>query len=440
MTMHASNTAISQTKKQQARAQAIRQRLEKRLYRIQSQLETKVARRVKELRQINAKLQKEVAERQQAEEILRKRTHDLGERVKELRCLYAVSRLIARREASLEELLQQTVELIPPAWQYPEITEARAIVGRRIFQTAGFRRTRWIQTCPIMVDGKRVGRLEVCYTAPRPALDDGPFLKEERNLLQVLAERIGRMVKQNRAEEALRSQQELLAISEQNLKTFSQRILQVREEEKKKLSVDLHDQLGAMVVAVDSRLSIAHQEILEQELPQAIETLRQTRQSLQDFIGQLKKIAGGLRPPDLDILGLPSALRRLAADFERRTQLKVSCRILTQTRALSNEKGIILYRVAQEALTNVFKHAQARRAGLCLSRRKGSLHLAIRDDGRGFDPRFLFHSPGELHLGLRGMKEQLEAVGGQLAVQSHLGAGTRIRACIPSGKGDPHDH
>jgi len=145
-----------------------------------------------------------VAQRGRAEEALRKRTHDLGERAKELNCLYGISNLVQRPDISLEELLQGTVNLIPPAWQYPEITCARIALGGQEYLTENFRETAWRQTSDIIVNGERTGAVEVCYLEEKPESDEGPFLTEERGLINAIAERLGRVSERKQAEETLR--------------------------------------------------------------------------------------------------------------------------------------------------------------------------------------------------------------------------------------------
>jgi diguanylate cyclase (GGDEF)-like protein len=144
--------------------------------------------------------------RKQAEEALRKRTHDLGERVKELMCLYGMSRLAQEQGGSLEEILQGTVDLIPPGWQYAEVTCARIILDGRECRTENFRETVWRHTCDIIVNGERSGAVEVCYLEERPESDEAPFLPKKRDLINAIAERLGRIIEQRRAEEALREQ------------------------------------------------------------------------------------------------------------------------------------------------------------------------------------------------------------------------------------------
>jgi PAS domain S-box-containing protein len=171
-------------------------------------LEELVDGRTAELTRANEELQREVSERGQAEEALGKRTHNLGERVKELNCLYGISNLVHRPDTSLEEILQGTVDLIPPGWQYPEVTCARITFNGQEFRTENFRETVWRQTSDIIVNGERTGAVEVCYLEEKPQRDKGLFLEEERRLINALAERLGRVIERKRAEEALRQPEE----------------------------------------------------------------------------------------------------------------------------------------------------------------------------------------------------------------------------------------
>jgi len=147
-----------------------------------------------------------LAERKRVMEDIREQTHHLGERVKELNCLYGISRLLEQPGISLEELLQETVELIPPAWQYPEVACARIMLKDQEFRTENFRESNWRQTAEIIVFGQRLGSVEVCYLDERPESDDGPFLKEERSLINAIAERLSRVTERKRAEQTIRQQ------------------------------------------------------------------------------------------------------------------------------------------------------------------------------------------------------------------------------------------
>jgi PAS domain S-box-containing protein len=125
------------------------------------------------------------------EEELRRRTHDLGERVKEFACLYGVSDLANKVDISLEGLARRTLDLIPEAWQYPAVTCARIVLDDQEFRTANFEQTKWRLAHDIKAPGKTVGCVEVCYLEERPTLDEGPFVEEEMNLIAGIAGQLG---------------------------------------------------------------------------------------------------------------------------------------------------------------------------------------------------------------------------------------------------------
>jgi PAS domain-containing protein len=129
----------------------------------------------------------DITERKRFEERLIETSHDLGERVKELNCLCSIANLMEKPNTPLDEIIQRVLELILPAWQYPDITCARITFEGCIFTTATFRETQWRQASDILVHGDYHGSLEVFYRSEKPTLDEGPFLKEERSLLEAIA-------------------------------------------------------------------------------------------------------------------------------------------------------------------------------------------------------------------------------------------------------------
>ncbi|MCP4579336.1 MAG: PAS domain S-box protein, partial [Deltaproteobacteria bacterium] len=147
---------------------------------------------------------RQVAVRKRAEKALQQKTRDLGERIKELNCLYSISNLVEKPGISLDEIIQGTVELIPPSLQYPEITCSRFLLENKEFKTENFKEANWKQSSEIIVHGKRMGCLEICYLKEKPEIGEEPFLKEERNLINAVAERLGHILERAWAEEALR--------------------------------------------------------------------------------------------------------------------------------------------------------------------------------------------------------------------------------------------
>jgi PAS domain S-box-containing protein len=146
--------------------------------------------------------------RGEVEKTLRKLTHELGERVKELQCLYAISELLEKPHISLEQLLQATVDIIPPAWEHPEATCARLRLGRETFTTEGFREGPWKLTADIIMRTEPRGSLEVHYIGEHSESEGSPFLEEERSLIKAIAEKIGRILWVKTVEKNMRESEE----------------------------------------------------------------------------------------------------------------------------------------------------------------------------------------------------------------------------------------
>lgn len=145
----------------------------------------------------------DVTDRRRVEDSLREKTYRLGERVKELDCINRISGILQDRGRSLSDSLGELAETLPPAFQYPAITAARIAVGGRTYATAGFRDDAISLDAPIVADGATIGRVTVCYLEPRPAADEGPFLAEERSLMDLIARRLGDVVERERAQREL---------------------------------------------------------------------------------------------------------------------------------------------------------------------------------------------------------------------------------------------
>jgi PAS domain S-box-containing protein len=153
-------------------------------------------------------LDRVVNERQKVEKELQKSMRELDERVKELNCLFEISRLVEKRRLSHEQILQGIVDLIPPAWHYPDITCAQINLNGKELKTHNFKETNWQQVSDVLIHGVPSGKLVVCYLEERPESDEGPFIKEERALLDAIAERVGRIIERKWAQDALRKSEE----------------------------------------------------------------------------------------------------------------------------------------------------------------------------------------------------------------------------------------
>ena len=166
-------------------------------------------RRTMSLMQINEELNREIQElKRSGSQELEMAAHKLRERIKELNCLYDISSFRDATDFSLDAILQAVVDFIPPAIQYPEITCARLIFGGYEITTKNFKDTRWKLSREIKVNNEWIGTLEVCYLEEKPELEEGPFFKEAKNLINAVAENIAKIIEREEAEAEIRKHQD----------------------------------------------------------------------------------------------------------------------------------------------------------------------------------------------------------------------------------------
>ena len=199
--------------------------------------------------------------------------------------------------------------------------------------------------------------------------------------------------------------------------------LQAQEEERQRLARGLHDEVGQSMTAVLLQLKRLAANASPEQRGQLAEAQKVVKTSLDD----VRRLAQELRPELLDHLGLASALAELASGFEQRTHVRVQRRLERDLPPLDPQAELVLYRVAQESLTNVARHAQAGEVLLSLERGRGSVVLRVVDDGQGFDP-------GRVEGGgLRGIRERALIVGGAVAIKPGPEGGVEVRLEVPTG-------
>jgi two-component system sensor histidine kinase UhpB len=204
--------------------------------------------------------------------------------------------------------------------------------------------------------------------------------------------------------------------------------LRVLEDERNRIARELHDEVGQTLTGVMLQVEGLAAKIPE-ELREQLDELRETARSGTEDV---RRIARQLRPEALEDLGLQSALAALSTAFGEQAGIKVNRRLEASV-ALSEEEELVVYRVAQEALTNVARHAEATQVELRLDhRRDEAVLLTIRDDGRGIHPGALPSSRG-----IRGMRERAMLIGAQLEIDSGPDRGTAINLSIPLGSETP---
>jgi signal transduction histidine kinase len=218
-----------------------------------------------------------------------------------------------------------------------------------------------------------------------------------------------------------------LVKSREDLRELSNYIENVREEERLNISREIHDELGQQLTVLKMNVSRLGKKISSREetfMPEISEILR----SINEMVETVRKISSELRPGMLDDLGLIAAMDWYCEEFDKRTGIRTVFINGLNDDKFSKKVNISLFRIFQESLTNIARHAEARKADISLMRQDQQLVLLIEDNGKGFDPSVVEHSTT---LGILGMKERARMIGGTYNVFSTPGKGTVIEVVVP---------
>lgn len=223
--------------------------------------------------------------------------------------------------------------------------------------------------------------------------------------------------------------------NEELLRAISSHQMDAQETERGRVAVELHENISQITYAILMRCHA-----LAMELPADAQTSRAELLKLRDLLSEttekVRHIAGDLRPSALDNLGLLPVLRMACNQFGERTHVRLNLEGVRRIPRLPAAVETALYRILQEVLKNIEKHARARHVTVCLRPQGDFIQLAIRDDGSGFDPNsYLAQRKGKRGLGLLSMRERATYLGGTFKVKSGRRAGTEIEVCIPLSSG-----
>ena len=215
--------------------------------------------------------------------------------------------------------------------------------------------------------------------------------------------------------------------AEDRLRFLTRRLIDTREDECKRISLELHDAMGQALTAIGFNLSNLRNDISDS----CQELLDDTVSIVDNMSTQVRNLSLDLRPSMLDDLGLIPTLRWFLNSFTRRTKIKTKLETVEFDEYRNENLEITIYRIVQEALNNVAKHAEAKNVEIFLKREITRITGFIQDDGKGFDINKIFEASGEKHIGLISMKERISILGGTLMIQSDKDQGTRINVEIP---------
>ena len=219
--------------------------------------------------------------------------------------------------------------------------------------------------------------------------------------------------------------------AQDTLRMFSRQLIEAQEDERRRIARDLHDQIGQTLTAVKMNLYTVQR---FSDAPEAAHCLKDNIDAVDEALRLVRDLSVDLRPPLLDDLGLATALCWYVDRYEKRAGVttEVVMELPNPNERFSRDLETTCFRIAQEALTNVARHARATHVLLQLSRTPATLELVVRDDGVGFDPATLRKRARRVAtLGLLGMQERAHAAGGVLEIHSELTVGTEVRFSMP---------
>lgn len=252
--------------------------------------------------------------------------------------------------------------------------------------------------------------------------DSHAFTVEETRLLAAVGQQLGVVIENARLWDDLREKERVRG-------QLLEQVLQAQEEERQRIARELHDDTGQALTFLMVGLRAAS-ETCE---PTTRARLEQLREIAAQTLDSVKRLARELRPPLLDDLGLPAALERYLTSYRHTFHLNTDLQMtgFGVNGRLAPEIELTLYRIVQEALTNVAKHAQARNVSVVVERKSHSVIAIIEDDGKGFDVPAVMEAGRERQLGLYGMRERAELLGGRVQIESTPGKGTSVFVEVP---------
>jgi PAS domain S-box-containing protein len=244
-------------------------------------------------------------------------------------------------------------------------------------------------------------------------------LLDETGKRRGFSEIVHDITERKRAEEDLHSYAE-------RLKTTSRRLVEVQESERRALATELHDRVGQNLTALGINLSIIAGGLPARAKPELAARLEDCNSLVEGTVDAMRDVMAELRPHALDDYGLPAALRSLATGFSRRTGIQVAFEKEGRGADLPKPVDLAMFRIAQEALNNVAKHANAQHVEIAIRRKNGSALLTVSDDGVGFDPQHVDGPRADAGWGLLIMRERAEAVGARFTLKAGPNNGVQV--------------
>ncbi len=358
----------------------------------------------------------------QTKEVLQKQSDELRERIKELNCLYDISRLVVRNEMPSDDVFQELINRIPSALQHPEIICAKLVINGGSFQTSNYKKTRWKLQSEILVNTRPVGMLTVCYLEERSECGRYPFLEDEKNLIVVIARTVEQYLEHQLADKKL-------LIYQEQLRSLSSELLLTEERERRRIATDLHDRIGQALALTKIRLGGLRELAAPCGFAEELGTIREL---IEQVIQDTRSLTFEISPPVLYDLGLEAAAEWLIEELQKKHDIRIMFECDHSSRVADSAFRVLLFRATRELLFNVIKHSSAENAKVSIRSDEHDIQIDIEDDGIGFDVSE-DRSLTEVNkgFGLFSIRERLSQLGGKLVIKSEPGRGTRASLIAP---------
>lgn len=356
-------------------------------------------------------IEHEIIKLKQVEESLR-------ERLKEINCFFAIRR--GMESGSLEEVCRTIFVQLIAAMQFPHIASIAIELDGKKFVSDQYNKdyARELKK-EIPVFGAVAGWMAVFYSEDQPFL-----LPEEQNLIDVIGDDLGKWLEHKQAEARILVEQEL-RVRDAAIREFAAHVERMREEDRKYIAREIHDELGQLLAALHLEISLLKS---VEDNSKRVQIITGNMSELVDKADQsVRNVAEHLRPASLG-LGIASAIKKLINEFRKHSGVSCVLHLREESLDLNEDQTVAIFRIVQESLTNVTRHAKASRVEITLSRNAGDLIVEVRDDGQGFDPA---DAAKKKSFGLLGMRERAAVLGGGIDITSFYGQGTVVNVRIP---------
>ena len=392
----------------------------------------------------------DVSEKRQREKEKDQLLHDLGERVKEISCLYSLSQIAADPSITLDDILRKTAKILPPSWQYPEITRARIRFEEQIFESEDWSEGPWHQSADILVHGQKRGSVEVCYCQERPERGEGPFLEEERALIDTVAERLGEIAERLQAQEELARKDRELERTNAELTARNAEL----DEFTYVASHDLQEPLRKLTSFSDLlRMDVGKN--LPPDATKDLDFITDAACRMQRLIHDLLALS---RTGRSAMEAKEISLSRCAAGVLESLSMAIeeSDAVITQDELPDvYADTTLMIQLYQNLIGNALKFTADRRPEIHLTFEEsdGVRIFGVSDNGIGIDPKYaehIFRPFKRLHgraeyqgsgIGLAICRKIVERHGGEMWVESQLGEGTHFKFTLHQPrKGDSDDN